>query len=68
MTSKDRDPLNVLHEVRKRHITQRQAGAELGNQPAVGAGIAEADEAGRRPGGGAPVAGKALESKVAGYG
>ena len=30
MTTKERDPLKVLHEVRKRHITQKQAAAELG--------------------------------------
>ena len=30
MSGKDRDRLKVLHEVRKRHITQQQAGAELG--------------------------------------
>jgi hypothetical protein len=29
MTGKDRERLKVLHEVRKRHITQQQAGAEL---------------------------------------
>lgn len=30
MSAKERDRLKVLHEVRKRHITQRQAGVELG--------------------------------------
>src|SRR5215831_7229189 len=30
MTAKERDRLKVLHEVKKRHITQKQAGAELG--------------------------------------
>src|SRR4029077_9946841 len=30
MSEKERDRLKVLHEVRKRHITQKQAGAELG--------------------------------------
>jgi hypothetical protein len=30
MSTKERDWLKVLHEVRKRHITQRQAAAELG--------------------------------------
>ena len=30
MSRKDRDGLKVLHEVRKRHITQVQAGKELG--------------------------------------
>ena len=30
MSVKERDRLKVLHEVRKRHITQRQAAAELG--------------------------------------
>jgi len=30
MSAKERDRLKVLHEVRKRHITQRQAAAELG--------------------------------------
>src|SRR6266480_3180328 len=30
MSTKERDRLKVLHEVRKRHITQRQAAAELG--------------------------------------
>jgi len=30
MSAKDRERLKVLHEVRKRHITQAQAGAELG--------------------------------------
>lgn len=30
MSGKERDRLKVLHEVRKRHITQRQAAAELG--------------------------------------
>jgi DNA-binding Lrp family transcriptional regulator len=33
MTGKDRERLKVLHEVRKRHITQPQAGAELGISP-----------------------------------
>src|ERR1022692_297375 len=43
-------------------------GSGTRDQPAVGAGIAEADEVGRRPCGGAWVAGKGLESKVAGRG
>ena len=30
MSTKERDRLKVLHEVRKRHITQRQAALELG--------------------------------------
>jgi Integrase core domain/Homeodomain-like domain len=30
MSAKERDRLKVLHEVHKRHITQRQAGVELG--------------------------------------
>ena len=30
MTAKERDRLKVLNEVKKRHITQKQAGAELG--------------------------------------
>jgi len=30
MSTKERDRLKVLQEVRKRHITQRQAAAELG--------------------------------------
>lgn len=30
MSAKERDRLKVLHEVRQRHITQAQAGAELG--------------------------------------
>jgi transposase len=30
MSAKERDRLKVLHEVRKRHITQKQAGVELG--------------------------------------
>jgi transposase len=30
MTAKERDRLKVLHEVEKRHITQKQAAAELG--------------------------------------
>jgi len=30
MSAKERDRLKVLHEVRKRHITQKQAAAELG--------------------------------------
>ena len=30
MSTKERDRLKVLHEVKKRHITQKQAGAELG--------------------------------------
>jgi hypothetical protein len=30
MSAKERDRLKVLHAVRKRHITQRQAAAELG--------------------------------------
>jgi transposase len=30
MSGKERDRLKVLHEVRKRHITQKQAAAELG--------------------------------------
>jgi len=30
MSSKERDRLKVLHAVRKRHITQEQAGKELG--------------------------------------
>jgi hypothetical protein len=33
MSGKGRDRLKVLHEVRKRHITQRQAGVELGISP-----------------------------------
>src|SRR5690349_6692543 len=33
MSSKDRDRLKVLHEVRRRHITQVQAGKELGISP-----------------------------------
>jgi len=30
MSARERDRLKVLHEVRKRHITQKQAGVELG--------------------------------------
>jgi Homeodomain-like domain len=30
MSAKERERLKVLHEVRKRHITQKQAAAELG--------------------------------------
>jgi len=30
MTEKERDRLKVLHEVRQRHITQKQAATELG--------------------------------------
>ncbi len=30
MSAKERDRLKVLHEVGKRHITQKQAGVELG--------------------------------------
>jgi hypothetical protein len=30
MTAGERDRLKVLHEVKKRHITQKQAAAELG--------------------------------------
>jgi len=30
MTTKERDRLKVLHEVKKRHITQKQAAGELG--------------------------------------
>ena len=30
MGTKERDRLKVLHEVRRRHITQRQAATELG--------------------------------------
>src|ERR1700687_3002437 len=30
MSAKERDRLKVLHEVRKRHVTQKQAGVELG--------------------------------------
>jgi len=33
MTRKDRDRLKVLHAVRKGHITQGQAGKELGVSP-----------------------------------
>src|SRR6202045_4604834 len=33
MSSKDRDRLKVLHEVKRRHITQVQAGKELGISP-----------------------------------
>ena len=33
MSSKDRDRLKVLHEVKRRHITQVQAGKELGLSP-----------------------------------
>ena len=40
-------------------------GSGTRDEPAVGGGIAEADEVRRRPRRGAPVAGKALESKVA---
>jgi len=31
MSAKERDRLRVLHKVRKRHITQRQAAAEFGD-------------------------------------
>lgn len=30
MSAKERDRLKVSHEVKKRYITQKQAGAELG--------------------------------------
>ena len=30
MSAKERDRLKILHEVKKRHITQKQAAAELG--------------------------------------
>ena len=30
MSTKERDRLKVLHEVKKRYITQKRAGAELG--------------------------------------
>ncbi len=30
MSAKERDRLKVLHEVRKRHITQKQGGMEMG--------------------------------------
>jgi hypothetical protein len=30
MSARERDRLKALHEVRKRHITQKQAGVELG--------------------------------------
>jgi DNA-binding Lrp family transcriptional regulator len=30
MSAKERDRLKVLHEVNQRHITQKQAAAELG--------------------------------------
>ena len=30
MSGKERDRLKVLHEVKKRHITQKQAAVELG--------------------------------------
>ena len=30
MSAKERDRLKVLHEVKQRHITQKQAAAELG--------------------------------------
>jgi len=30
MSAKERDRLKVLHEVKQRHITQKQAGIELG--------------------------------------
>jgi len=30
MTTKERDRLKVLHEVQKRHISQKQAALELG--------------------------------------
>jgi len=30
MTAKERDRLEVLHEVKQRHITQKQAAVELG--------------------------------------
>jgi len=30
MTAKERDRLKVLHEVKQRHITQKQAAVELG--------------------------------------
>src|SRR3989442_12329998 len=36
MSGKDRERLKVLHEVRKRHITQQQAGKELGVSPRWG--------------------------------
>ena len=30
MTTQDRDRLKVLHEVKKKHITQKEAGEQLG--------------------------------------
>jgi len=43
MSRKDRDRWKVLHEVRKRHITQVQAGKELGHGT-LDAGTTAADE------------------------
>jgi hypothetical protein len=41
MSAKERDRLKVLHEVRKRHITQKQAGVEMaiGVLPALVSGL-----------------------------
>ena len=36
MTAKERDRLKVLHEVRQRHITQKQAAAKLGIERVLG--------------------------------
>ncbi len=66
MSGKDRDRLKVLHEVRKRHITQQQAGVELGISPRGVRALLKRMQVGRRPGGGARVAGQALESQIAG--
>ena len=66
MSQKDRERLKVLHEVKKRHITQEQAGKELGISRTLGAGVVAADESAGRPGGGARVAGEAVEPAAAG--
>jgi hypothetical protein len=67
MTGKDRAAEGIARG-QKATYHAATGGSGTRDQPAVGAGIAEADEVRRRPCGGASVAGKALESKVAGMG
>jgi hypothetical protein len=65
MSRKDRDRLKVLHEVRKRHITQVQAGKELAISPRWVRELLRRMKARGRPGGGARVAGEAIEPAAA---
>ena len=66
MSAQERDRLKVLHEVQKRHITQVQAGKELGLQRALGASAAETSTGQGRRSGSAAAARAALQPALAG--